>query len=101
MLQDESRYREMAKEYDCALVSLGQADNAADGKRWLHLGNLDGSKVGIPGELDWCLGIGKTNDHGYEFIRYLSIAKNKLTGIYGRSEANFDPTTCRYKDITD
>jgi hypothetical protein len=93
-----NKYREIAKDYNCAFVSLGQADNAADGKRWLHLGNLDGSKVGIPGELDWCLGIGKSNDHGYEFIRYLSIAKNKLTGIYGRGEVKFDPAKCRYED---
>lgn len=93
------RYRSLAKQYDTVLISLGQADSDAEGKKWIGLNNLDGSKVGIPGELDWCLGIGKNNDPGYENTRYLNIAKNKLSPHYGRAEVIFNVKTCRYEDV--
>lgn len=91
-----NRYREMAKEYDCIFISLGQADSASEGRKYLTLNNLDGSKVGIPGELDWCLAIGRIHDPGYEDVRYFNICKNKLTGRYRQTEVLFDRKICRY-----
>lgn len=93
-----NKYRELAKKYDCIFISLGQADNASEGKKFLGLNNLDSSKVGIPGELDWALGIGRVHDPGYEEVRYLNIAKNKLTGRYGQTEVHFNAQKCRYED---
>lgn len=93
------RYRKIAKDYDCIFISVGQADNASEGRKWIGLSNLDGSKVGIPGELDWCLGIGKSNEPGYEMTRYLNVAKNKLTPRFGRTEVYFNPERCRYEDL--
>lgn len=91
-------YRELGKKYGCDLITLGQADNAAEGRKWLHLNNLDSSKTAVPGELDFCLGIGKINDPGYEHARYFSVVKNKLTGIYERATVYFDQGTCRFND---
>jgi hypothetical protein len=91
-------YRNLAGEYQTSIITLGQADNAAEGKKFLNLNNLDASKVNVPGELDWCLGIGKRNDAGYEEVRYLNICKNKLLGRYGREQVTFDPLISTYKD---
>ena len=93
-----NRYRELAKEYNVIFISLGQADSASEGKKLIGLNNLDQSKVGIPGELDWCLGIGKVHDKGQEDVRYLNVAKNKLTGIYGSTQVIVDTQKCRYLD---
>lgn len=93
-----NKYRELAKKYDCIFISIGQADNASEGKKLLGLNNFDSSKVGIPGELDWALGIGRVHQPGYEEVRYLNIAKNKLTGRYGQTEVHFNAQKCRYED---
>lgn len=94
-----ARYRQLALQYDCIFITIGQADSNAEGQKWIGLNNLDGSKVGIPGELDWCLGIGKSNEPGYEYTRYLNIAKNKLSPHYGRCTVMFNVERCRYEDV--
>lgn len=95
-----ARFRQMSLQYDCIFITIGQADSNAEGRQWIGLNNLDGSKVGIPGELDWCLGIGKSNEPGYEYTRYLNIAKNKLSPHYGRATVMFNVEKCRYDDQT-
>ena len=90
-----NRYRELAKKHDpTSIISLGQADSLSDGKLWLTLNNLDNSKVGIPGELDWCLGIGKGYSSSDEGIRGFQVCKNKLTGNDGRRQVPFDVHKC-------
>ena len=93
-----NRYRTLASEYECSIITLGQADNASQGRRYLYLNNLDSSKVGIPGELDWCLGIGMLHDPGYKFLRYLSFCKNKLSGKYDTGSVIFDIENCRFRN---
>ena len=89
--------RQWAADYDCSIVTLGQADNAAENMLWLRLNNLDSSKVAIPGELDWCMGIGFSQEVGKEEVRYLNSCKNKLTGSRGREMVHFDIQKCRFK----
>jgi len=91
-------YRDLANEHDCSIITLGQADNNAENRKYLSLNNLDASKVAIQGELDWCLGIGRVDAEGYEEVRYLSNVKNKLTGRYGKGEVRFDIQKCRFMD---
>ena len=91
-----NEYRELAKTYDTALITLGQADSAAENKEILTLNNLDGSKVGIPGELDWALGIGSNKDR--PGVRFFNVAKNK--GRMGNGIMAFDDTICSYTDVT-
>jgi hypothetical protein len=93
-----NQYRDLANEHDCSIITLGQADNNAENRRYLNLNNLDASKVAIQGELDWCLGIGRVDTEGFEEVRYLSNVKNKLTGRYGRGEVHFDIQCCRFTD---
>ena len=89
-------YRELAKVYNTALITLGQADSAAENKEILTLSNLDGSKVGIPGELDFCLGIGANDKHPGR--RFFNVAKNK--GRMGHGVMEFNEEICRYTDVT-
>ena len=93
-----NQYRDLANEHDCSIITLGQADNNAENRKYLNLNNLDSSKVAIQGELDWCLGIGRVDAEGFEEVRYLSNVKNKLTGRYGRGEVHFDIQKCRMTD---
>lgn len=90
-------YRETAKKYDIVLITLGQADAKAENKRRLSLQNIDGSKVGIPGELDFAIGVSRIEDPGKEWVRYITICKNKLTGNLGNAPAYLDRLKARYK----
>lgn len=72
--------RELAKEFQVHIIGTTQADSSAYDKEWIKLDNLFGSKVGVQGELDYLIGIGKTDDISKEDWRYLSFPKNKLTG---------------------
>lgn len=91
-------YRQMAKKYDTAIITTGQASNTADNKDYVTLNMLDSSKVGIPGELDWAIGIGQKNDDS-RFVRYINVAKNK--GRMGRGSCTFIEDICRYFDLGD
>jgi len=91
-----NQYRSLAKEYQTALITTGQADNEAENRQYLSLNNLDGSKVGVPGELDWAVGIGRREDDAHP-LRYFNVAKNK--GRMGRGQLNFDELRCRYEDL--
>lgn len=93
-----NRLRRIGIQYNTSVISLGQADSDADGKKYPGLANLDGSKVGIPGELDWCMAIGKVEDAGYESVRFLNVCKNKLTGKLGRGAVLIDIPLCRYRN---
>ena len=87
--------RNKAKEHNTSMITLGQASETAENKKWLKLNMLDGSKVGVPGELDWALGIGFIeNENG---LRYLNIAKKKR-GRFGRSAVAFSEDTGKYSN---
>jgi len=92
-------YRELAKNYNTRIITLGQADVESSNKSILGLHNLSGSKVGIPGELDWCLAIGHKEGEQYQETRWLNAAKNKITGRRGNSQVHFDPFTGRFRGI--
>lgn len=90
-------YRRLAVRYNTVIITLGQADASADGKMWIGLNNLDSSKVGVPGELDVAIGIGRIFEPGMENRRFFNICKNKLTGIQDRTGITFDHVTCQFK----
>ena len=92
------RYRQLAKEYECVILTLGQADNDSTGKMWLSMSNVDSSKVGVVGECDILIGIGKKEDT-QEPIRYFNVCKNKLTGLLSKGRINFDFQTATYADL--
>ncbi len=97
-------FRELAKEFDIPVLTVGQADAPAEGKKWLSLNNMNRSKTGKPGELDYAIGIGKSFedvDKGIHNIRYISLCKNKMTsGKHTRQSVRFDSERALYTDIT-
>lgn len=92
-----NRFRTLAVKHRIILISVGQADSAADNRKWVTFNHIDGSKVGIPGECDYILGIGASE--GTPDYRYFCISKNKLGGQPGRFAAKLDTLTNRYKEI--
>ena len=78
--------RELAKNY-CPLISIGQADNTGHNSKILDYSQMADSKTAKPSELDFILGIGSTDQEGYENVRFLTISKNKLRGSKDTIEA--------------
>jgi len=98
--------RELAKTY-CPVVGVCQADGTAEGEKWLHMGHVANAKTAKQAEADFILGIGKSHEQGLEFIRYINISKNKLSGDDDSDRINrhpkitvlIKPEIGRYEDI--
>jgi len=91
-----NRLRTLATHTGTRILGVGQADNNAANKKWLSLHNMDGSKVGLPGELDYAIGIGRVDDPARKTLRYFNICKNKLRGIQDRATVQFDNQLVRW-----
>jgi hypothetical protein len=100
-------FRELAKEYNCAVIAVCQADGTGEGQKWLNMNNVSSAKTSKQAEADWILGVGKIHDVGYENLRYLNVSKNKLAGDedtnpdlrHGRKEVIIRAEVARYEDI--
>lgn len=93
-------FREIAKEFNIHILTVGQASGEAEGKRWLQMTHMDNSKTGKPGEMDYIIGIGKTiSEDTEDEIRYLNLCKNKLTGKHSHHTVKLETTIGRYCDI--
>lgn len=98
--------RELSKEYAPA-IGVCQADGSGEGVKWLTMGNVANAKTAKQAEADWILGIGKTNDSGFENLRFLHASKNKLLGDedskpdmrHGKKEVIIEADIARYRDI--
>ena len=98
--------REISKQF-CPSIGVCQADGSGEGVRWLTMGNVANAKTSKQAEADWILGIGKSNDAGYERLRFFHLSKNKLTGDtdtdpqmrHGKWEVLIEPETARYRDL--
>jgi replicative DNA helicase len=71
--------RDIAKTY-CPVISVGQADSTGHNDRYINESQMADSKTSKPSELDFIIGIGRTDKEGYENVRYINIPKNKLRG---------------------
>lgn len=81
------------------MLTIGQADVVAEGKKWLFLSNLDSGKTGKAGAFDYVIGIGKTYTEAGR--RYIALCKNKLESgddIGEKYAVNFDNVKARYYD---
>lgn len=98
--------RELAKQYG-PVIGVTQADGSGDGQKWLTMNNVANAKTAKQAEADWIIGIGKTYEEGWEYIRFLNISKNKLTGDidtipeqrHGRISVQINPGIARYVDL--
>lgn len=89
--------RMFAKEKMLAAVNLMQAAASAENKQWLTQTDMHNSKTDVAGETDWALGIGVVHEPGMEYIRFLSLCRNK-NGPHTRKQVYFDFNKCRYYD---
>ncbi len=97
--------RELSKQY-APVIGVSQASGEAEGKLWLSMDMIDGSKTGKAAEADWILGIGKDSDNTSR-SRYFNICKNKLLGDkdtlpdlrHGSAQVLIRPEVARYEDI--
>jgi len=69
--------RELAKNY-CPVLSVGQADGSGHNDKFINESQMADSKTAKPSELDFIIGIGRTDQQGYENVRFINIPKNKL-----------------------
>ena len=98
--------RELAKEF-CPVIGVCQADGSGEGLKWLTMANVANAKTSKQAEADWILGIGRINEPGFDYIRYLHLSKNKLRGDpdtnrhmrHDRWEVLLEPEKARYTDI--
>ncbi len=99
--------RDLAKEFDCPVIGVNQADGSGEGKKYLDMSNVANSKTAVQAEADFILGIGKSNDQGFELIRHMNISKNKLMGDedsnpamrHGKFDCLIQPELARYRDL--
>jgi hypothetical protein len=98
--------RELAKLY-APVIAVCQADGSGEGVRWLTMSHVANAKTSKQAEADWILGIGRSNEPGYEDIRYMHLSKNKLLGDadsnpglrHDKWETLIEPRIARYRDI--
>lgn len=97
--------REVAKEW-APVVGVCHADGAAEGMRWLTMEHMDNAKTSKQETADWILGIGQQHADGMEYVRYLHLSKNKISGgpetdpalRHDKWEVIIQPEIARYTD---
>ncbi len=77
--------REAAKTY-APVLAISQADAGGFNKKYLTELDMADSKTAKPAELDFLIGIGRTDEAGYEYVRYLNIPVNKLPASQYKDE---------------
>lgn len=87
--------RNLAKGKKILVVSVSQAADSATGKTVLERGDVDGSNVGIPGQVDLMIGFGATQEMEQNNWRTISFPKNKLSGLHAPITVQIDPLTSR------
>jgi archaellum biogenesis ATPase FlaH len=83
--------RNTAKSKNLVAISVSQAADSASGKTILNRGDVDGSNVGIPGQIDLMIGMGATEEMEQIGQRVLSFPKNKLSGNHNPIAIQIDP----------
>lgn len=91
--------RTMAKKYKCIGVSTTQAGDSATNKRKLEIGDVDWSNVGVQAQADLLIGMGANQEDMERDIRYLTLLKNKLTGMEETFPIKLDRFHSRYTSL--
>ena len=95
------RFRIIAKQYNCVLFAMSQLSAEAEGKVFVNMSMLEGSRTGKASEADVLFCITKTamtegQQEEESPERHWLILKNKLTGKHGRVITMLDPETATY-----
>jgi hypothetical protein len=96
------RFRLIAKQYKCAIFAMSQLSAEAEGKVFVDMSMLEGSRTGKASEADVLFCITKTpmvegQQEEDSPERHWLIIKNKLTGKHGRVVTLFDPLTATFR----
>ena len=95
------RFRIIAKQYNCVLFAMSQLSAEAEGKVFVNMSMLEGSRTGKASEADVLFCITKTpmvegQQEEESPERHWLVLKNKLTGKHGRVITLLDPETATY-----
>ncbi len=95
------RFRIIAKQYNCVLFAMSQLSAEAEGKVFVNMSMLEGSRTGKASEADVLFCITKTpmvegQQEEESPERHWLVLKNKLTGKHGRDITMLDPETATY-----
>ena len=93
--------RNIAKQYDCAIIWMSQLSADAEGKVYVDQSMMEGSKTGKAAECDLMILISKNpqveGQDEQDSQRHLNIAKNKLrVGWHGVVHCELDGDRSRY-----
>ena len=91
--------REIPKRTNSAMFAFSQASEVAEGKTILLPSMMEGSKTGKYAEADLIIGIGKypdTADGEENFVRFLTVGKNKISGWHGTVTCKIERFISRY-----
>ncbi len=97
--------RSLAKEY-APVICTEWADGSAQGKDYITMEQIYGTKTGVQGEADAIIAIGRKDDEPTvpdRNNRYIHIPKNKMTGNdeslrNGKFQIRIQPTIARFKE---
>tara|TARA_S200000501_G_C20861458_1_gene759967 strand:+ start:2114 stop:3334 length:1221 start_codon:yes stop_codon:yes gene_type:complete len=96
-----TNFRELAKRQDIALLVVSQASQEAQYKTKLTPFDMENSKIGKAAEVDLLIGISKhpkQENEEPDYTRFLSVCKNKLSGIHSTAVCFLNHEISRYED---
>lgn len=85
--------RNIAKEYNCLVVSVTQAGDSATGKVYLEMNDIDSSKTGLPASADLIVGLGADPAMKANNMLGVSLCKNKMSGDHARFTSTINYST--------
>ena len=92
--------RQIAKQYECAVLYMSQLSAEAEGKIVLNQSMMEGSRTGKADEADLMILIAKNpqveGQEEEDAQRHLNVVKNKLSGWHGSVHCELDYKLARY-----
>ena len=92
--------RQIAKQYECAVLYMSQLSAEAEGKIVLNQSMMEGSRTGKAAEADLMILIAKNpqveGQEEEDAQRHLNVVKNKLSGWHGSVHCELDYKLARY-----
>ena len=92
--------RQIAKQYECAVLYMSQLSAEAEGKIVLNQSMMEGSRTGKAAEADLMILIAKNpqveGQEEEDAQRHLNVVKNKLSGWHGSVHCELDYKLARF-----
>jgi len=80
-------------------IGVTQAGATAENKQVLDLADIDGAKTGLQGACDAIIGLGKGPGDEGRNVRWLSICRNKISGVIQQFPVLVDPQHTRLVEM--